>query len=237
VLVMVANDVREARFTGNPNWLLDMTPETSKLGDEALPVGKPFADALPGGPKFTLVSVDASKAVIQVELQGKPAEAGHAGKGICSDTTDYQPAAPVNCVAPPTPAAPAPDGGALAADGGAPADGQASAGSTRPTSGSDAGDVVPPEPEPTTGTARPSSGGCGVAPGAAGGAGSVLLISWLAGSSVVALGARPVPPIAVDPTSHHAVSLLGFRQVFPASRADLLADRIPELWGGDPQEE
>src|SRR5204862_287063 len=95
VLVMVANDVREARFTGNHNWLLDMTPETNKLGDEALPVGQPFEDGLPGGPKFTLLSVDATKAVIQVELQDKPAQAGRCGQGDCGAATNASaPASP-----------------------------------------------------------------------------------------------------------------------------------------------
>jgi MYXO-CTERM domain-containing protein len=183
VLVIVANEVREARLAGNNNWLLDMTPETMKLGDEALPVGKPFADGLPGGPKFTVVSVDATKAVIQVELQGQAADPGKVGKGMCGDATDFQPDAPVKCVAPPTPAAPPPktpdggvtptipaDAGAVTASDGppvAPVPRDAAAPSTgvrrdAATTGTD----PPDEPDPAT--HLQSSGGCAVGgPGAA----------------------------------------------------------------------
>ena len=195
VLVMVANDIREARFAGNNNWLLDMTPETKKLGDEALPVGKTFADPQPGGPKFTLLSVDATKAVIQVELLGKPVESGQAGKAICADETAYNPMAAVQCVAPPTPAAPAPgstDGGT--GEGGTPGDAGGGPGSDAgpaPSSGGrqdaaagggtgsrfDAGanrargGESPPAEAP-----RVSSGGCQVAPQGSSGAGLVAFI-------------------------------------------------------------
>ena len=61
VLVIVANDVREARQAGNNNWLLDMNPQTATPRDSALPVGQKFEDALPGGPKFTVLSADADQ--------------------------------------------------------------------------------------------------------------------------------------------------------------------------------
>jgi len=186
VLVMVANDVREARFTGNNNWLLDMTPETMKLGDEALPVGKRFEDGLPGGPKFTVLSVDATKAVIQVELQGQAAEANKPGKGLCSDATEWRPEAPVKCVAPPTPAAPTPDGGAPAGgDAGAARDG--SSGSS-PDAGVPANGGPPrdagkgtsppedPEPEPTS-PPRPAAGGCDVLRGGSANGWLVILLA------------------------------------------------------------
>jgi MYXO-CTERM domain-containing protein len=114
VLVIVANDVREARQAGNNNWLLDMNPQTATPRDSALPVGQKYEDVLPGGPKFTVLSADAEQAVIQVELGGQPAEAGKLGQAICSDLKPYDPNAMVKCVAPATPAAPPP------ADGGAP---------------------------------------------------------------------------------------------------------------------
>jgi MYXO-CTERM domain-containing protein len=202
VLVMAANDVREARFTGNNNWLLDMTPETRKLGDEALPVGKPFADPEPGGPKFSVLSVDATRAIIQVELGGKPAEAGKPGQAICSDTRPYDPLAMVRCVAPPKPAAPAPgtpdggpgDGGSGAPpdlDGGGPAPG---AGEPGPGAGASVdsgatgggGGAAPDARRPSPETPRPmeptraSSGGCQVAPAGAGGAAAAGLLSMLA---------------------------------------------------------
>jgi hypothetical protein len=199
VLVMVANDVREARFTGNNNWLLDMTPETKKLGDEALPVGKTFADPQPGGPKFTVLSVDATKAVIQVELLGKPAETGRPARAVCSDATEYDPAAAVRCVAPATPAMPAPggsDGGT--AGGGPPSDGGAGTspdvGAAEPSpaglpdTGAGPGAVVdggvdrasrsePPRPPAEAG--RGSSGGCGIAPREASDAGLAVLVLLL----------------------------------------------------------
>jgi MYXO-CTERM domain-containing protein len=183
VLVMVANDVREARFTGNPNWLLDMTPETQKLGDEALPVGQRFEDLLPGGPKFTLLSVDATKAVVQVELQGQAADPGHQGKGLCSDMTDYQPGTPVKCVAPPTPAAPAPDGGLPPPpDAGTPVTPPPMFGpdaGSKPASGKDAGAAEPPD-DPVVPPAHAASSGCSVAPAGSGGVGllMVLLLAW-----------------------------------------------------------
>ena len=184
VLVMVANDVREARYAGNNNWLLDMTPETRKLGDEALPVGKTFADALPGGPKFTVVSADAAKAVIQVELQGQAGEPGKAGKGVCGDASDFNPETPIKCIAPSTPAAPPPakpDGGATSADAGVAADGPPAttpdAGAPgKPTSRADAApSSSTDDPEPTS-PPRPATGGCAVAPGGPGWPVVVLLL-------------------------------------------------------------
>jgi uncharacterized membrane protein YgcG len=118
VLVIVANDVREARQAGNNNWLLDMNPQTATPRDSALPVGQKFEDALPGGPKFTVLSADATQAVIQVEIGGQPAAADKLGQAVCSDLKPYDPSATVKCVAPATPAAPPPEAGG--ADGGAP---------------------------------------------------------------------------------------------------------------------
>jgi hypothetical protein len=194
VQVLVANDVRDARYTGNNNWLLDMTPETMKLGDEALPVGKPFEDTLPGGPKFTVVSADASKAVIRVELGGQAAQGDQPGTGVCSDAKAYDPAAPVRSIAPATPPQMGSrDGGAAAGDaavardagapdaragtggaggaGGRPANGGASG-------GGGGGDPGPEEEEPVTPPSRgaSSSGGCRVGPGGPGGGAAVLLL-------------------------------------------------------------
>jgi MYXO-CTERM domain-containing protein len=190
VLVMVANDPRASRFTGNANWLLDMTPETNKPGDEPMIVGKPFQDALPGGPKFTLVSVDATKAVVQVELQGQAAPAGQAGKGVCDDASDYQPTAPTRCVAPATPdggtPASKPDAGdpsvpdAGTAEDTAPAIRHDAAAKPPVTGGSGGGNggegetTLPPQ------STSKSPGGCAVAPGPTGGAALPLLFLLLA---------------------------------------------------------
>jgi hypothetical protein len=90
LFVLVANNLREARVQGNPNWLLDATPETPTFDDADLPVGQTFVDPMPGGPKFTLVSLDNSKAVVKVELEGVPAP-DSAGEGTCLDETPYVP--------------------------------------------------------------------------------------------------------------------------------------------------
>jgi hypothetical protein len=106
VQVVVGNDVREARQTGNNNWLVDMNPQTETPGDSALPVGRRYEDSLPGGPKFTVISADATRAVIEVEIGGRPPVQDQPGRGTCSDLTAFRPEAPVNCVAPATPATP-----------------------------------------------------------------------------------------------------------------------------------
>jgi hypothetical protein len=160
VLVVVGNDVREARFTGNRNWLLDMKPETPEVGDGALEVGKTFADALPGGPRFTLLSVDATHAVIKVEL-GKDGGlvAEQPGKGVCSDMTAFTAPGPSTCVAPPAgpPAAPRPDSGA-----------------SNPAGGPDAGTSAPGSSPPVTDgpVALPAEGGSSGASGSGSRAGS-----------------------------------------------------------------
>jgi len=90
LFVIAAGNLREARSRGNPNWLIDMTPETPTLFDADLPVGKTFVDPVPGGPRFTLVALDASKAVVRVELGGVPAT-DQPGAGTCLDDLPYVP--------------------------------------------------------------------------------------------------------------------------------------------------
>jgi hypothetical protein len=178
VLVMVADDVSEARYTGNNNWLLDMTPETNQPGDEPLQVGKPFADALPRGPKFTLVSVDATKAVIQVELGGQAAPAGSDGQATCSDGSGYQPKAPVRCVAPASMSAGKADGGTpeTEVDASAPNALDARAGQRR-----DAGTTAEPDEtdEPTPRNHAPSTG-CAMGGTTRAGSATLLLLALLA---------------------------------------------------------
>jgi hypothetical protein len=89
LFVVAAGNLREARARGNPNWLLDMTPETPTLDDADLPVGKTFEDPAPNGPKITLVSLDETKAVVRVELTGVAAETR--GEGTCLDDQPYIP--------------------------------------------------------------------------------------------------------------------------------------------------
>ena len=84
---MVGNDVREARPDRQRNWLLDMNPETATRADAALPVGKRLRGPVPGGPKFTVLSADATKAVIQVELSTSTAESTGPGEAMCGDHT------------------------------------------------------------------------------------------------------------------------------------------------------
>jgi hypothetical protein len=90
LFVVAAGNLREARARGNPNWLVDATPETPTAFDADLPVGRTFEDPVAGGPKFTLVGIDNSKAVVRVELDGVPA-GENAGQGTCLDDTPYVP--------------------------------------------------------------------------------------------------------------------------------------------------
>jgi hypothetical protein len=158
VLVVVANDLQEARRVGNHNWLLDMVPETPDVDDAALAVGKTFTDALPGGPKFTVLSADATHATIKVELgTGASTDANQPGKGVCSDMTPFQAPGPATCVAPASPARPpaTPDAGVPSTNGAT--DGGVGGGSTTPRD---------PGVDPSTGA---GSGGSG--PGGPGGSG------------------------------------------------------------------
>jgi len=106
VFVTTAGDIRSADRSGRHNWLLDMTPETSTMKDAALPVGRLFSDPDPNGPRFTVLSADAEKAVIKVELAGAPAEGP--GAGTCEDGSAFTAPGPETCVAPQTRI---PDGG------------------------------------------------------------------------------------------------------------------------------
>jgi hypothetical protein len=90
LFVVAAGNLREARARGNPNWLIDATPETPSFYDADLPQGKTFTDPVPGGPKFTLVAIDDNKAVVRVELDGVPAT-DSAGAGTCLDDSPYTP--------------------------------------------------------------------------------------------------------------------------------------------------
>ena len=136
-------------------------------------MGRPYQDVLPGGPKFTVLSADATKAVVQVELDGKPAQPGRSGAAVCSDGTAYDMTVARQCIAPPTPAAPAavaPDGGADAAlpRGGGDAAVVTDAAtpsnevdtdrmSTPPAAGGKGNEASPPA---GTGTPRAASSGC-----------------------------------------------------------------------------
>jgi hypothetical protein len=177
VLVMVASDERDSAI-GSYNWLLDMNPLTATPRDSALPVGQRFEDSLPGGPKFTVISADATKAVIQVEIGGQPAEAGKVGQAVCSDLKPFEPNAPVKCVAPATPAAPPPEAGG--ADGGAPvptpmggAGGSAGGNPGGGTGGAGGGGQGGNQPGGAggSGAGAGSGGGAGAQPGGNGGRG------------------------------------------------------------------
>jgi hypothetical protein len=111
VFVTVGGNIAEARGRGGRNWLLDMTTETTTKNDAALPVGRMYADPGQGGPKFTVVSADATKAVIRVEVAGGAAANDAPGAGTCDDGTPFQAPGPDTCDAPPV-SAPPTDGGA-----------------------------------------------------------------------------------------------------------------------------
>jgi MYXO-CTERM domain-containing protein len=155
VYVVMGTDPRTTMQTGNPNWLLDMTPgsrgqtpDRRDLNDGALPVGKPFRDPTEGGPTFTVVSVDRTKAVVRVELAGGGSADG-AGEGVCDDGQPFRAPGPVSCAAPPMTAA---DGGAGSGDAG-----------SGPPPIADAGGATPP--------GQGGASGGGGAAGSTGGAG------------------------------------------------------------------
>jgi MYXO-CTERM domain-containing protein len=88
VFVLAAGNLKDARLRGNANWLIDTTPDTRTVNDADLAVGATFTDPAPNGPKFTVVSADATKAVISVQLNGEAAST-MPGNGTCSDDTPF----------------------------------------------------------------------------------------------------------------------------------------------------
>ena len=110
VFVTIGGNIAEARGRGGRNWLLDMHPDTTTKGDAALSVGQMYADPDPMGPKFTVVSADATKAVIKVQAAGGDTSESP-GTGTCDDGTAFTAPGPDTCNAPPV-SAPAGDGGA-----------------------------------------------------------------------------------------------------------------------------
>jgi MYXO-CTERM domain-containing protein len=170
VLVTVGGEIAESRGRGGRNWLLDMVPETTTKNDAALPVGKLYTDPGSGGPKFTVVSADSTKAVIRVELASGGGNPESPGAGTCDDGNAFTAPGPETCEAAPPPisspadagATPPRDGGradAIAADSGAGGAGGGGGGGTGGTGGSAPvkQDAAPSTP-PTTPDAAPGSG-------------------------------------------------------------------------------
>jgi MYXO-CTERM domain-containing protein len=164
VFIVAAGDLREARQRGNPNWLIDTTPETRSVLDAQLAVGKTFSDPAPNGPKITVVSADDGKAVIRVQLGATVSDTP--GSGVCSNDQPFQGPGPVDCAAggsapPPSPATDAGNPGTSDAGvtpppppPGLPAD----AGVLPPLRPRDAGIPLDPMPMPTSPPQAVSSG-------------------------------------------------------------------------------
>jgi MYXO-CTERM domain-containing protein len=115
VLVTVGGDLRAAGQQGSRNWLIDMTPATMSVRDAAMKIGEQYSDPAPDGPKFTVISADNEKAVIQVTLAGGDGAPTDPGKGVCDGNAmmPFTAPGPATCnAAPATPATPAPDAGA-----------------------------------------------------------------------------------------------------------------------------
>jgi len=133
-----------------------MNPDSrGDMRDAALPVGKPYSDPTMGGPKITVMSATAEKAVIKVELSTGGGDPNSPGQGTCEDGTAFQAPGPATCAAPigSPPAMPEPDAGAPTPDAGSP---PADAETTTPA-GSDA---APPNPDdPSAGSGSGGSGG------------------------------------------------------------------------------
>jgi MYXO-CTERM domain-containing protein len=168
VFIVAAGDLRDARSRGNPNWLIDTAPETATLNDAALAVGKTFADPAPDGPKITVVSADATKAVIQVQLSTGGGTPSTPGRGLCGDDRAFFPPGPQECsepVGPPINSSPT-DGGTGGADAGMAGGGLIPGG---PSTGAPPGGGST-APLPGTGTAtRTIEGGCACDVGGDGG--------------------------------------------------------------------
>lgn len=161
VLVSLGDDTREARRSGGRNWLVDMNPDSrGDMRDAALPVGRTYSDPTTGGPKITVVSATAEKAVIRVELSTGGGDPNTPGQGTCENGTAFQAPGPATCATPinAPPATPEPDAGAP--DAGAPPE---DAAPTTPMGN----DAAPPNPDDT----KTGSGGSGGSSGAGGSSG------------------------------------------------------------------
>jgi MYXO-CTERM domain-containing protein len=159
VFIVAAGDLRESNQRGNPNWLIDTTPETRSVLDAQLAVGKTFTDPAPGGPKITVISADATKAVIQVQVAGgQPLMTP--GTGVCGNDMPFTAPGPSECGA--AAAAPPSDGGGPVpvADAGATDTGGVSTPGPIGQPGVDAAPTVPgPGPIPVdAGGARTDTG-------------------------------------------------------------------------------
>jgi len=214
VYVVMGADIRGVNQAGNPNWLLDMTPGSRSptpnqidLTDGALPVGKPFRDPTTGGPTITVVSADATKAVVKVELAGGGSAEG-AGEGLCVDGQSFQAPGPATCAAPPittgsdagagdaaaassTPDAsePPPQGGSSDRDAGADRGGAMPGGKGGSSEGTGGAGGDEPGGAPT----RAASSGCAFGPGVSGGVSIIaiaLLVATLARRRRVLVRAR-----------------------------------------------
>jgi MYXO-CTERM domain-containing protein len=97
VFIVAAGELREARARGNPNWLIDTTPETPSISDAALGVGQTFTDPAPDGPRITLISADATSAVVQVQLGASGGSLEAPGVGACSDDAPFTAPGPDRC--------------------------------------------------------------------------------------------------------------------------------------------
>jgi hypothetical protein len=103
VLVMIGEELAGSQRAQSRHWLLDMTPRTPDLSDAALPEGVTYVDPAPEGPRFTLRSINAERAIVEVDLtRSRAAEAG-----TCEDGTIFLSPGPESCqqAAPPPDAA------------------------------------------------------------------------------------------------------------------------------------
>jgi hypothetical protein len=150
VFVLAAGNLKEARLRGNNNWLIDTTPETRTVADADLAVGKTFTDPLKNGPKFTVVSADATKAVIRVQLNGEAAT-DTPGNGVCSDDTPFTGPGPSTCQAL---AGTPPGGGSGGAggSGGSVGEGGAGGGAGGSGTGGSGGMIMNPDDSPDAGS-------------------------------------------------------------------------------------
>ena len=177
VLIHAGEQYRTLIQGGRYPYLLDMTPETNTFNDAALAVGKTFTDPA-GGVSITLVSADATKATVKVDIMGGT------GMPTCMDGTAITAPGPQACgegsgvisSADGGVLLPSADGGnqmaAMDARGGDLGTGGAGGGGTIAGTGGSSGEPAPGGKDAASGNSNSDAGPL-ASPGTAPGAGSV----------------------------------------------------------------
>ncbi|HEY7372551.1 MAG TPA: MYXO-CTERM sorting domain-containing protein [Polyangia bacterium] len=161
VYVYATDDIKASNRTSNWTWLLDMNPATSTF--DGLAAGGTFTDPDGSSVKITVMSEDATKAVVQIDIPG-----GAGAAPTCIDSSTVAAPGPADCGSGPT-----------TGTGGA--GGSTGAGGAGGTTGSGGRGG-------TTGTGTGGRGGAGGSTTGTGGRGGTTGTGTGAGGSVVTTG-------------------------------------------------